>query len=72
MNKIVRAVFAQSVKNHDFSIIWRQNRLYLKIENFFGKTAAYVSCPYSDEHSCAKAKKSLEPFSVTLIYRPTN
>ena len=20
----------------------------------------YVSCPYSDEHSCAKAKKSLE------------
>ena len=62
MRKIVRAVFAQSVKNLDFGLIWRQNRLYLQIENFFGKTAVYVSCPYSDEHSCAKAKKSLEPF----------
>ena len=60
MSKILRAVFAQSVKNLDFGLIWRQNRLYLQIENFFGKTAMYVSCPYSDEHSCAKAKKSLE------------
>ena len=60
MSKIVRAVFAQTVKNHDFSLIWTQNRLYLQIENFFGKTAVYVSSPYSDEHSCAKAKKSLE------------
>ena len=58
MNK--RAVFAQSAKNIDFGLIWRQNRLYLQIEIFFGKTAVYVSCPYSDEHSCAKAKKSLE------------
>ena len=62
MSKIVRAVFAQSVKNLDFGLIWRQNRLYLQIENFFGKTVWHVSFPYSDEHSCAKAKKSLEPF----------
>ena len=59
MSKIVRAVFAQSAKNIDFGLIWRQNRLYLQIEIFFGKTAVYVSCP-CDEHSCAKAKKSLE------------
>ena len=60
MSKIVRAVFAQSAKNLDFGLIWRQNGLCLQIENFFGKTAVYVSSPYRDEHSCAKAKKSLE------------
>ena len=60
MSKIGKAIFAQSAKNHDFGLIWRQNRLYLQIEIFFGKTAGYVSCPYTDEHSCAKAKKSLE------------
>ena len=60
MSKIVRAVFAQNAKKLKFGLIWRQNRLYLQIENFFGKTTVYVSCPYSDEHSCAKAKKSLE------------
>ena len=62
MSKIVRAVFSQSAKNLDFGLIWRQNRLYLQIKNFFGKNAEYVSCSYSysDEHSCAKAKKSVE------------
>ena len=63
MSKIVRAVFAQSAKNLDFGLIWRQNGLCLQIEIFFGKTVWHVSCPYSDEHSCVKAKKSLEPFS---------
>ena len=33
-----------------------------KMRFFSEKTAVYVSCPYSDEHSCAKAKRSLEPF----------
>ena len=42
------------------SIEFFQNKS--KIEFFFGKTVWHVSCPYSDEHSCAKAKKSLEPF----------
>ena len=62
MRKNGRADFAQSAKNHDFGLIWRQNRLYLQIEIFFGKTAVYISSPYSDEHSCAKAKKSLVDF----------
>ena len=57
MSKIVRAVFAQNVKNLDFGLIWRQNGLCSQIENIFGKTVI------SDEHLCAKAKKSLEPFS---------
>ena len=68
MSKIVRAVFAQSAKNIDFGLIWRQNRLYLQIEIFFGKTAVYVSCPYSDELSCKKSSKSLEPFSRKSDY----
>ena len=36
------------------------------IQIFPGKTAVYVSCPYSKEHSCKKAKKSLARFSVTF------
>ena len=31
-------------------------------QNFFGKTAVYISGPYSKELSCKKAKKSLELF----------
>ena len=34
--------------------------------NFSGKTAVYVSYSYSKEHSCKKAKKSLERFSRFL------
>ena len=30
---------------------------------FLGKTAVYVSCPYSKEFSSRKSKKSLVPFS---------
>ena len=37
MSKILRAVFAQNAKNLDFGLIWRQNRLYLQIENFSEK-----------------------------------
>ena len=36
------------------------------IRIFPGKTAVCVSCPYSKEHSCRKAKKSLARFSVTF------
>ena len=32
------------------------------IQIFPGKTAVYVSCPYSKELSCKKLEKSLEPF----------
>ena len=44
--KSLRAVSAQSAKNIFFGLIWRQNRLYLQI---FGKTAMYVSCPYTSD-----------------------
>ena len=33
---------------------------------FFRKKLSSVSCPYSKEHSCQKAKKSLARFSVTF------
>ena len=38
-------------------------RDYWMIKNFPGKTAVYVSYPYSKEHSCKKAKKSYARFS---------
>ena len=62
MSKIVRAVFEQIGKESDFGLIWRRFREYNENEFFFGKTAVYVSCPYSDELSCKKSRKSLEPF----------
>ena len=37
---------------------------------FFGKTAAYVSSPYSKELSCKKLEKSLEPFSRKMNNKP--
>ena len=61
MSKILRAVFEQMAKNLDFGLIWKQNGLCLQFEIFFGKTAGYISCPYSDERSCKKSTKSLEP-----------
>ena len=36
---------------------------------FFRKKLSSVSCPYSKEHSCQKAKKSLARFSVTFENR---
>ena len=39
---------------------------------FPGKTAVYVSCPYSEEHSCKKAKKSNARFSRKIGNQPTD
>ena len=41
---------------------------YWMIQIFPGKTAVYVSCPYSKEHSCKKAKKSLAQLSRKIRY----
>ena len=66
MSEIIGAVFDQSAKKLDFGLISRQNGLCIQFEIFFGKTAVNVSCPYSDDQSCAKAKKSLERISSNL------
>ena len=42
------------------------------IQIFTGKTAVYVSCPYSVEHSCKKAKRSYDWFSVTFGHGQTH
>ena len=39
---------------------------------FPGKTAVYVSYPYSKEHSCKKSEKSLEQLSRKSGYQLTN
>ena len=55
-SKIVRLVFEKSSKKH------RKIQLFVKfwrIQNFFWKTAVYVSCPYSKELSCKIWTKSL-------------
>ena len=52
-----QASFRESDEKQDFSKI-----AYKKIENFFGKIPRPISSPDSGEHSCAKAKKSLEQF----------
>ena len=51
---------------------WPRNDTKTVNEYFFGKTAVYVSCPYSDELSCKKSRKSLEPLSRKTADQPTN
>ena len=47
-------------------------RDYWMIQIFPGKTAVYVSCPYSGEHSCKKAKKSKMRFSGNFVHTRTD
>ena len=63
---------AQSWKTLKKGCFWPYIADFWMIQIFPGKTAVYVSCPYSKEHSCKKAKKSLARFSVTFPYRLTN
>ena len=65
--KIVEAIFEKNIKVCDFGLIWRRFREYNGNEIFFGKTAVYVSCPYGDEHSCKKSRKSLERFLIKIL-----
>ena len=73
--------FLKVLRKSDFKKIFKKIHKYQKIQffvkfwrfqNFPGKTAVYVSCPYSKEHSCKKAKKSLARFSrkSNYVYRP--
>ncbi len=57
---------AQSWKTLKKGCFWPYIANFWMIQIFPGKTAVYVSCPYSKEHSCKKAKKSLARFSVTF------
>ena len=41
-------------------------------ENFFGRTATYVSSPHRAEASCQVSAKSLGWLSGKTVYRPTN
>ena len=63
---------AQSWKTLKNGCFWPYIADYWMIQIFPGKTAVYVSRPYSKEHSCKKAKKSLARFSVTFAYRQTD
>ena len=59
---------AQSWKTLKNGCFWPNIVNYWMIQIFPGKTAVYVSCPYSKEHSCKKAKKSLARLSGKIRY----
>ena len=62
MSKIVRAVFKQIGKETDLGHFGYKSAKIAKMR-FFSKNRALLHfSPYSALTSCAKAKKSLEPF----------